>query len=379
MTHRWIWTTREHKEERGMVEGAALHLYHHYNCDLGSTQTFEQWFADRGLDMPLFTRLESALLADTLVSHATGANLNVTTSAREILTAMIRIMRTLSSYSIQFLQSINSQPLIVTDWPMPRIGKIAGSSKDHIEGIGYDLFVKDIKEKGHIRDRLEGVALDKDPDLSIRGHAHDRIEFNIDIRPSGSLRYIYQIELPNLGVLHEHYPESLLTDVTDTDTDSYLPTDGVLLSEAFTTLISPHYALDLSDDAAIIDRWNNRTPDPVSRWWLTGLSYPAVLPQDTYVDDFEMPPDPVDDRDVIISTLSYPGQQYEMTLEELTYGVLQLAHTADMLSYLSADFETISGLMAYPNMSGSLIANELNYETFAFNFQLDELGYSEDD
>lgn len=290
MTHRWIWATREHKDERGMVEGAAMHLYHNHSCDLGSTTTFDQWFIERGLDMPLFTRLESSLLADILVSHATGANLNVSTSLKEIQTAMLRIMSTLSSYSVQYLQSINSQPLIVTDWPMPRIGNIDGTGGDHIEGVSVNLAVHNVTDKGGIKDFIPGVAWDNDPDLTVGSVIFDRIEFNIDVTPSGSTHYIYRIELPRFDIVREDYPLSELTDVADSTTDSYVPMGGVLLSDGFETLTSLHYALEAADLVTLTDRWNSRPADPVLDLYAAGFRYPELLPANIYVDTFEMPP-----------------------------------------------------------------------------------------
>jgi hypothetical protein len=289
MTHRWIWATREHKDERGMIEGAALHLYHNHSCDLGSNQSFEDWFTARGLDMPLFTRLECTLLADTLVSHATGANLNMTTSLREIQTAMLRIMATLSSYSIQFLQSINVQPLIVTDWPMPRIGNITGESGDHIEGVSIDIALLDVTDQGFVSDFLPGVGWQNDPELQVSGFVYDRIEWDIDVISRGSLRYDYKVEIPHLDILNEIYPTSELSDVDTTDTESYVPVGGVLLEEGFNYLDSPHYALDATALTTLSDRWNARTPDAPLDLYLTGIRYPTLFPSEITVDLFEVP------------------------------------------------------------------------------------------
>jgi hypothetical protein len=300
LTHRWIWTTREHRDERGMVEGAAMHLYQNYSCDLGSTQTFEQWFSDRGLDMPLFTRLEAGLLADTLFSYATGINLNKTTSLYEIQKAMLRIMSTLSSYSVQYLQTINNQPLLVVDWPMPRIGKMIVTGEDHVEGISINLTVLNVKENGEIRDRLEGEGIGGELVSEVIGFYSDRIDCNVDVRYSGLSSYFHRVELPDLGVLNDIYTGSELIDVVDTDTDSYLPTEHTLLQDAFDDLSSPHYALSAQDITALQTRWNNRPADTIPVVVLDGLHYPPVFPAVTVIDLFEMPDDPVE---VLIDTL----------------------------------------------------------------------------
>lgn len=289
LAHRWIWATREHKDERGMVEGAAMHLYHTHSCDLGSSVNYEQWFADRGLDMPLMSDLECALLADTLVTHATGTNLNMTTSLREIQRAMLRIMSTLSSYSVQYLQSINTQPIVVTDWPMPRIGDITGSGGDHIEGVSINIGVNGVTDQGFAHDALPGEGWEKDPKLHVEGFARDRVDWNIEVTTRGSISYNYKVELPTLGVLHEYYPESQLSDITDPQSDAYNPTGGVLLAEGFNFVDSEHYTLDDEDKATLLARWNARDPEPPLNLFAAGLRYPPLLPSDSYVELFAFP------------------------------------------------------------------------------------------
>lgn len=367
LTHRWIWSTREHKDERGMVEGAALHLYHNHSCDLGSEESFDAWFTARGLDMPLFTRLECSLLADTLVSHATGANLNVTTSLREIQTAMLRIMATLSSYSIQFLQSINVQPLIITDWPMPRIGNITGDGGDHIEGVSIDVTVLGVNDEGFARDELPGVAWQEDPELTVSAEIYDRITWDINVSTRGSLRYDYKVELPHLDILQDFYPESQLSDVDITDTEAYVPIGGLLLSEAFDHLVSPHYGLDVEDITTITERWNARTPDAPMDLYLTGIRYPALLPAETTVDLFEIA---VLQINAIVSGSEYPTTTGAYTLNGLGY--LDAVYTATLndSEYPTSESEQTWNGMAYNHVDVTLAFDGQNYPFDPDNFVL---------
>lgn len=379
MAHRWIWTTREHKEERGQVEEAAMFLYHTPNIDLGSTENYDQWFIDRGLDMPQFTRLEAGLLADTLVSYATGANLNTTTSLREIQTAMLRIMSTLSSYSVQYLQSINTMPLIVTDWQVPRIGKIAITSGDHIEGVSIDLTVIEVRDKSRNRDLLPGLGLEGDVELKVKGGIKDRIEDGQTIQPKGSIRYLYRIPLPDLGIRFDHYPESQLEDVTDIDTDSYLPMGGVHLQDAFDSLVSPHYAVDLPDTGTITDRWNNRSADPIPDILIGGFRYPVLFPANIYVDMFEMPIDPVFEAEVVANDLVYPILSDAVTIPHLEYPEFLISVLLPELNYPTMDDDMTLPLLPYPSgpTELSVIANELTYPNFEGEVFVNELGYPE--
>ena len=372
MAHRWIWATREHKEERGMVEGAAMHLYHTISCDLGSSQTFDRWFADRGLDMPQFTRLEHELLANLLVSHATGANLNITTSLREIQAAMLRIMATLSSYSVQYLQSINSQPLLVTDWPMPRIGKVAGRGGDHIEGVAINIGVTGIKDKGRVRDRL--ITVDEEMTVKVKGHVRDRVEFNLGVTPHGSVRWHYKVEMANPTVLRDHFPESQLADVTDRDTDSYVPFGGVLLRDAFSSLDSRHYALDTADRNKVTTDWTTRSPDPKTDYSLPGLRYPPVLPVVTSVDLFDMPDAPIE-SDLELDGFFYPDYELVVRLDVLFYPTLNGSVIADTLTYPELNASVVSDRLVYPTLNEPVYADALTYPDLELDLTLDKLDY----
>lgn len=372
MAHRWIWATREHKEERGMVEGAAMYLYHTISCDLGSTQSYETWFTERGLDMLQFTRLEHELLADLLVSTATGANLNVTTTLREIQTAMLRIMSTLSSYSVQYLQSINTQPLLVTDWPMPRIGNVGGWGGDHIEGVSINQGVVGIKDQGKIHDTLDHA--DFDFDLEIRGKAADRVEYNIGVTTNSKVRYQYKIEQPNLTVIREIYPNTQLADLVDRDSDSYVPVGGVLLSDAFNTLSSPHYALDAADNTTVDTRWTNRSPDPITDLYGRGLRWPALLPASTWIELFEMPDDP-SVTDLVLDGFVYPNFSVVATISALDYPDLLINQTLNELQYPERMLEIYSENLEYPVIRDGIVVDRLDYPGLMDSLIVDHLNY----
>ena len=385
--HRWIWATREHADERGMVEGAARYLYHNYECDLGSSQSYADWFTERGLDMPLFTRLEAQLLAETLVSHATGANLNVTTSLREIQTAMLRLMSTLSSYSIQFLQSINDQPLIVTDWPVPRIGKMQGWGGDHVEGIGINLTVVRMREEGEIRDILPGEGWENEPKLSVEGAGADRIETDLNVRASSALTYHYRIEMPRLLPV-DHYEGSELGDIQYPDTDAYLPIGNAPLSMVLTSRDSAHYALDQAARDILTDRWNARDRVGLDLYG-EGLRYPPYLPSVIDVPVFQLPPPPVVGGAVVLDELDYPAIVRNVQLDELNYPVINPHVVVDELQY-----QNLTGHFSVPSLGYPAIVDEvtvpvlvppaapvrvvldaLTYTPFDQEVELDVLGY----
>lgn len=363
MWHRWIWATREHADERGMVEGAARHLYHNYTCDLGSGQSYSHWFTERGLDMMQFTRLESQLLAETLVTHATGSNLNVATNLRDIQAAMLRLMSTLSSYSVQYLQSINDQPLIVTDWPMPRIGNMAGVGGDHIEGASINLTVLDVREEGAIRDTLPAEGWEREPPLTVEGATADRVEFDLNVRAHSALTYHYRVEMPRLMPV-EQYEISQLVDITIPDTDSYLPEGGQPLNEAFTDLDSTHYRLTTRELEELDVRWKAREEDELALF-ADGLRYPPYLPGQIEVSLFTLPPPPGWFREVALDDLKYPHLEASLSITHLHYPQMDGSVTIDQLQY--------------PDLNTTVALNELTYAQLYHTPTLDGLEYPKGD
>ena len=369
--HRLIWATREHADERGMVEGAARHLYHNYMCDLGSSQSYQNWFTERGLDMMQFTRLESQLLAETLVSHATGANLNVTTSLRDIQSAMLRLMSTLSSYSVQYLQSINDQPLLVTDWPMPRIGNMPGWGGDHVEGVGINLGIVRMREEGSVYDLLPGEGWENEPKLSVEGQAVDRVEHDLNVNTKSVITYHYRVEMPRM-VPVDYYEGSELTDIVIPETDSYLPIGAAPLHMVFDDLNSPHYALDQAARDTLEERWNARVRDPLDLYG-NGLHYPPYLPALINVPLFVRPEPPLVDDDVVLDELEYPHILRDVTLDALRYSGGQDRYTVEALHYPNFSLELVLDELAYPSIQSNVVLSALGYATVTGDFYADAL------
>lgn len=365
-THRWIWTTREHKDERGQVEAAAMHFYHDWTCNLDAPDLYPKWLSDRGLDLINLTRLEASILSEQLISRATGADLFATYSVRDIQTAMLRLMTQLSSYSIQFLQSINPSPILFIDWQPPRIGAIEAEGGDKFNVDMPGVYVQDIHAQGITK--LDVPELNWVEDVKISGHDVIRIESDINVTLSGGSAYFFKAEIPYITVLRDEFPESLITDITK-DTEHYLPQDRQDLSEAFDHLDSPHYALTQADKDELTERWNDRPADPPITLISDGLKLPAIFDDVTGVDVLRTPTltgtvslptidYPLVDGKMELDTLPYPGMIMDIVLDVYGYPVLRDVAELDALRYPVLDQQLVLDTLTYPhlNMSGELDA-----------------------
>lgn len=307
LEHRYVWATREDSRERGQVEAAAMRFYHDWTCDLGQTERYETWFRDRGLDMMEFTRLESALLAEQLLEYATGANLNDTLSLREIQTAMLRLMRQLSSYSVQYLQSINVQTIIVPDTPHPRIGKQTLSGGDTFKVNTVSTRVKDLLARG--KESFEVVSYGQIEDYDARLHETTSVGTHLNSEPHIRPKYSIRVEMARPSVMGVIEPTFNLDDVIVPDTDHYIPIGRLPFRDAFQNLNSPHYQLDAEDKQTLLDRWNDR-PNRVEP---IVLDIDDLIPApDVVVVDGLTPPD------VVVSGDSIEMPEVGLRLSDLT-------------------------------------------------------------
>ena len=115
---------------RGMAE-AALNSFYWFDvqCPLTSVQTsYDQWLTDANIVFPATTTpAQYKTLADDLVRHATGNTTSLINSTEALQAAVIAIMERFSSYSVQYVYSINDAPAKVVDPKPVRLSNIRSS------------------------------------------------------------------------------------------------------------------------------------------------------------------------------------------------------------------------------------------------------------
>ena len=105
----------------GTLHAMIDRCYQDIRIDLGNQKTYDEWFADQGIDTSSMGQTEFTQIANEILKIATGADLGVTLRMRDIHASMIRIMETLSSYSVQFIAQINDSPIKIIDGKYPKL------------------------------------------------------------------------------------------------------------------------------------------------------------------------------------------------------------------------------------------------------------------
>lgn len=150
LRHHWLYTQQEHFTTRGQLEQMVGYFYQDVACDLGAGENYDLWFVERGLNIAELSAMECGLLARDILKHATGFGLGTGRSLREIQASMLRLMGELSSYSVQFLKSINSEAVQLQEWLAIRMG-------DH-RGKGYHQWLVDVARVRVLEHRASGFA-----------------------------------------------------------------------------------------------------------------------------------------------------------------------------------------------------------------------------
>lgn len=122
--HQFMYQLQEHYQARGMAEAIVENFYMDVGVDFGIGQLYKEWFLAMDWELDAISQEEAGILALDIFTKATGQDLEDVTSLKDIQYGMLQLLKTLSSYTIHFIQTINSDPIK----PLNKIAVRLGSS-----------------------------------------------------------------------------------------------------------------------------------------------------------------------------------------------------------------------------------------------------------
>lgn len=259
----FIWSQQEHYRVRGQAEIAGLFFYQDIAVDLAGEQAYTAWFDDRSLDYADYTDLECDLLAETILTKATGSDLYQEISLAELQEALIKLMTRLSSYTVQYLRSINDAPIKILDWNQVRMGDIDGADEDAFSVDVAHIFVQRVLTESNAIIQLGIHDFGANEELYAASHDTVRLPIQMHMKDVHGKHVMYRAPLCDLRVrfIHEEH-DSIEVDTPVRTTDEYLPLQYRELDEAFMRPSSPHYILAPSDRLSLQLRWDAYLLDP---------------------------------------------------------------------------------------------------------------------
>ena len=118
-------SNHEHMYTRGLVHNAVSRLYQVAIVENEFTgKDFETILKFNNIDIDGLGTNEWIRLYSEIYKAATGLDMNATSVTSDLQKAMISLLKQLSSYSIQFVQSINKSSIKVLNWAALRLGDV---------------------------------------------------------------------------------------------------------------------------------------------------------------------------------------------------------------------------------------------------------------
>lgn len=138
----WHWfliSSIEDYYERGLVENMVNRLYETVEVQFGVVMS--EWLVSNNIPEYDFTRNEALVLVKSIYQAATGVVIDDTRQLKNIQKAMIDLLVELSSYSIQVTREINTDDLILINWPAVRFGN-QSSSQSEARSIDTEVYLQ---------------------------------------------------------------------------------------------------------------------------------------------------------------------------------------------------------------------------------------------
>lgn len=213
----FMYTTHENLVARGQCEAAVQRCYGWIDCVLDPDHSsFENYFNARGWYIVDLDEIDSETLAADILKYATGQDLTNTKSVKEIQGAMIQFMSQMSSYSTQWIQTINSSTVKAINGESIRLGddKTKLYAKEEIENPGVEVL--DTRAKLHASEYIDLIGeevIEDDIWITARGRYDLDVALEMKVKHNGYSNSGLNNPIPYMKIRKQDLTERL--QVTD--------------------------------------------------------------------------------------------------------------------------------------------------------------------
>jgi len=237
---RFIIAQEQHQEIRAQFANAVAVLftdrvYYPENPD----ETFATWLADRNIFIDELSRDQYELMYLELLREGTGLSVNTHTSIRDVQQALLKLMTALSSYSIQFMSTMNAASITSLDYAAQRVGDDSTTGSSHYEVTSHGMDIVDRNDIIKVNYKLDTDKDASEPmvDLTLLDYHY------IDMQPNLN---------PGSGRLTQYFS-------VPTGLDARVALNPIPYENALPNALGMDYFLQLSQDQrfAFKDFWVN--------------------------------------------------------------------------------------------------------------------------
>ena len=184
----FYYSEHEHKTVYGQLECALNACYDTVLCVLDPQhRTFEEYFTLKGWSLDNLSIDYYTTIAADVLKYATAQDLTNAKSVKDIQTAMLSLMTKMSSYSTQWLQSINGDTLKLSDGANHRFGDDATQLFSHTYLKGSIPEIIGLKTVIYDREELDIFA-----DSNMEDTAWLQIKDYAEVDPAPDVTYVSQ-------------------------------------------------------------------------------------------------------------------------------------------------------------------------------------------
>lgn len=133
LLHRDLYCYRQDLYQYAEIKQMTDRFYADVPVDLDQGQVYGEWLAARNISVDGYSPGELNDIMLSLLSQATGKELRITQSLKDVHRAMLDIMGQLSSYSVQFIQQINEEAVVMLDWGHLRHHYLGGEAGQDLQ------------------------------------------------------------------------------------------------------------------------------------------------------------------------------------------------------------------------------------------------------
>lgn len=184
---------REHMVTRGQTENVAYHLYQDVHYDLAGGITYDEWLQSKNLEFDTLSTEEFDLLANNLMAVATGSDLKVSVGLSDLQESMVRLLRQLSSYSIQIVTELQGKNITVVGCPAIRVGDTQGSGSGDTRLHQSNIYVQGLS--GYGRNAVDVDLSDAAFNTSTFATEFNTVQYDPTVRVSHSGGYKSRVRM----------------------------------------------------------------------------------------------------------------------------------------------------------------------------------------
>jgi len=164
--------------------------------------TYGSWLFANNLNFNGFSRFNYEELFNTIVNAAIGTTINTTPSLRNVQKAMTATLKSLTSYSVQFSNSISDESVKITDLPSIRVGDqlLDGENTGHVRVTPFDVFSQ---KQNAILEESVGIWIQDDDIYNQEINVNMKNYVSINNGPqavTGNLMFQHQVPIKPVGL-----------------------------------------------------------------------------------------------------------------------------------------------------------------------------------